>query len=65
MLIAVLHCHKIKISLSKDYRRYELANAKSTIRRYTIEHYARGCKIGRVRVLQCGKYRPGVIKNLR
>lgn len=44
--------------LLADYLRYELAVAKSTIRRYKIGHPNRDRKIGRVRILRCGKHRP-------
>ena len=42
---------------SADYRRHELSR-QSTMRRKTIGH-SDGCRrIGRVRVLRCGKHRP-------
>ena len=43
--------------LLADYLRYELVViAKSTIRK--IGHPNKYCKIGRVRILHCGKHRP-------
>ena len=44
--------------LLADYRRYELANCKVDHTKYSIEHHNRDCKIGRVRILHCGKHRP-------
>ena len=59
-------CNRIiNVYLLLDYRRYELAYSKvDHTHVYTIGHLNRICKIGRVRILHCGKHRPEDDKHL-
>lgn len=49
-------CGTIIMYLLADYRRYELAQSK--VDHTQLGHHNRDCKIGRVRILHCGKHRP-------